>query len=176
MFTPTPRRNQMHERIPSPFSIRSRHNLHTISMQQQQLQYRGSSPPRARLQGQRQDPQSPSHHRLRRLRPSCSRCPSLSPSLPSLAVLCALSALTPRIFMGFRRFVRRHCRTYVNNESTGTLAARSASTVVLPVLLYWQCILNRDQGPALPIQYQNPLLPSHKSPTANEWECHCPQL
>ena len=191
MFTQTPRRKQMLERIPSPFSIRSRHNLHTISMQQQQLQYRGSSPPRARLQGQRQDPQSPSHHRLSRLRPSCSRCPSLSPSLPSLAVLCALSALTPRIFMGFRRFVRRHCRTYVNNESTGTLAAcsastvvlpvqpgtlaaRSASTVVLPVLLYWQCIL--DQGLALPIQYQNPLLPSHKSPTANEWECHCPQL
>ena len=97
MFTQTPRRIQMLERVPSLFSIRSRHNLHTSSMQQQQQQqqqrYRGSSQPRARLQGQRQDPQSPSHHRLRG--PSWSRCPSLSPSLPSQAVLRALSALTP---------------------------------------------------------------------------------
>ena len=88
------RRKQMLQRVPSPFSIRSRHNLHTSSMQQQQQQrYRGSSPPRARLQGQRQDPQSPSHQWLRRLRPSFSRSPSLSPSLPCLAVLCAFSAL-----------------------------------------------------------------------------------
>ena len=130
MFTQTPHRKHMLERVPSPFSIRSRRNLDTSSMQQQQQQqrYRGSSPPWARLHGQRQDLQSPSHQRLRRLRPSCSRCPSLSPSLPSLAVLRALSALTPSILMGFRRFMRHYCRTYVNTQSTGTLAARSAST------------------------------------------------
>ena len=98
-------------------SIRSRHILHTSSMQQRQQQQRsrGSSQPRARLQGQRRHPQSPSHQRLRRLRPSCSQCPSLSPSLPSLAVLRALSALTPSILMGFRRFMRHYCRTYVNS-------------------------------------------------------------
>ena len=70
------RRKQVLERVPSPFSIRSRHNQHSSSMQQQQQQqrqrYRGSSPPRARLEGQRQDPQRSSHQRLRRLRPSCS--------------------------------------------------------------------------------------------------------
>ena len=31
--------------------------------------------------------------------------------------------------MGFRRFMRRYCRTYVNSQSIGTLAAPSASTV-----------------------------------------------
>ena len=50
---------QMLERVPSPFSTRSQHNLHSSSMQQQQQQqqprYRSSSPPRARLQGQRRE-------------------------------------------------------------------------------------------------------------------------
>ena len=35
----------------------------------------------------------PSHQRLRRLRPLCSRSPTLSPSLPSPAILRALSVL-----------------------------------------------------------------------------------
>ena len=51
--------------------------------------------------------------------------------------------------MGFRCLMRRYCRTYVNSQSTGTLASPSASTVVLPVQYYWQYIL--DQGPALGI-------------------------
>ena len=44
-----------------------------------------------------------------------------------------LSALTPWTLMGFRCVTWRYCRTYVNSESTGTLAAPSVSTVVLPV-------------------------------------------
>ena len=36
--------------------------------------------------------------------------------------------------MGFRCLMRRDCRRFVNNQSTGTLASPSASsTVVLPV-------------------------------------------
>ena len=53
--------------------------------------------------------------------------------------------------MGFRCSIRHCCRTYVKSQSIGTLAALSASTVVLPVQYYWQYIL--DQGPALDIPW-----------------------
>ena len=138
MFTQTLHRKQMLERVPSLFSIRSRHNLHTSSMQQQQQQQqrcRGSSPPRARLQGQRQDPQSPSA--VEAASPivlTVSLPVSLSPlSSCSACPLCSYAVN----FDGFPPFVRRYCRTYVNSQSTVTLEARSASTVSSTASTYW---------------------------------------
>ena len=66
----------------------------------QQQRWRYPTPPRARLQVHRQDPHSPSHQWLRRLRRSCSRTSYMFPSRPSRVknvVLRALSALCARV-------------------------------------------------------------------------------
>ena len=130
--------------IPTPFSIGSRYNLHSS---------RSSNGDGARLHQRvgsvctvRIHP-APSHQWLRRFHPSCSRPPFLSCCLPPLAVPRALSTLYAVILTDLRSLMRRCSRTYVHSQSTGSLAAPSASTLILPVLLYWRYILN--QGPGL---------------------------
>ena len=78
---------------------------HHHQQQPQQQRWRGSTPPGARLQVHLQDPHSPSHQWLRRLRPSCSRSLSLSTCLHYLVVPRALSALIFAVnFDGFPLF------------------------------------------------------------------------
>ena len=90
-----------------------------------------------------------------RFPPVCSRSPSLPPSLPPFSSCSGcFSALN---FNGFPLInEKRFRRTYGNSQSTGTLAAPSASTVLLPVVL----AVHTGPGPS-PKKWPNDVIGGH---------------